>query len=95
MIAVLLGFPTIRKKMMPRRLKLSPLQRDIMWMLREAGGETTGTVIATIKPLDQIEFDQAVDGLIKLGLVRMESSTVQPSKAELVLTESGMEALRK
>jgi hypothetical protein len=80
---------------MPRRLKLSQLQRDIMWTLQEARGETIETVIATVKPLVQIEFDRAVDELIKLGLVRMESSTIDHDKAELVLTETGIEALRK
>jgi hypothetical protein len=79
---------------MPRRLTLSPLQRDIMWTLQEAGSETIGTVIATVKPLDQIEFDRAVDGLVKLGLVRMGTSTMHHGKAELVLTETGIEALR-
>ena len=29
---------------MPRRLKISPLQRDIMMTLEEAGAETVGTV---------------------------------------------------
>jgi hypothetical protein len=66
-----------------------------MWTLQEAGGETIGTVIAMVKPLDQIEFDRAVDGLIKLSLVRMEGSTNADGKAELVLTETGAEALRK
>jgi hypothetical protein len=80
---------------MPRRLKLSPQQRDIIWTLQEAGGETIGTVMASVKPLDQIEFDRAVDGLIKLGLVGMESSTVHHGKPDLVLTETGIEALRK
>jgi hypothetical protein len=35
---------------MPRRLKISPLQRDIMMTLEEAGAETVGTVIATLAP---------------------------------------------
>ena len=35
---------------MPRRLKLSPLQRDILVILEEAGAETVGTVIATLNP---------------------------------------------
>jgi hypothetical protein len=47
---------------MPRRLKLSPLQRDIVMMLEEAGSETVGTVIATLKPTDQGEFAVQVDG---------------------------------
>lgn len=88
----MLGFQTIREKDVPRRLKLSPLQRDIIWTLQEAGGKTIGTVVATVKPLDQIAFDRAVDSLIKLGLVRVESSN---GKAELLLTEIGREALRK
>ena len=89
------SFSTIRENTMPRRLKLSQLQRDIMWTPQEAGGETVGTVTATVKPLVQIEFDRAVVELIKLGLVRMESSTMHHDKAELVLTETGIEALRK
>jgi DNA-binding MarR family transcriptional regulator len=87
-----LGFRRFGKKTVALRLKLSPLQRDIMWALQEAGGETIGTVIATVKPLDQIAFDRAVDSLIKLSLIRVESSN---GKAELVLTETGLEALRK
>jgi DNA-binding MarR family transcriptional regulator len=82
--------------MMRRRIKLSPLQRDIMWILHEAGAETVGTVVATVNPLEQTEFDRAVDGLIKLDLVRMETSSVtRHGKPELVLTETGIEALRK
>jgi hypothetical protein len=71
---------------MPRRLKLSPLQRDITTMLDEAGAETVGTVIATLKPSDLGEFAVQVDGLVKLGLVRKEAD-------ELVLTEQGRKAL--
>ena len=41
---------------MPRRLKLSPLQRDILMILEEAGAETVATVIATLNPSDQSEF---------------------------------------
>jgi hypothetical protein len=66
-----------------------------MWTLQEAGSETIETVIATVKPLKQIEFDRTVDELITLRLVRMEGSTMRDDKAELVLTETGTEALRK
>jgi hypothetical protein len=41
---------------MSRRLTLSPLQRDIVMMLEEAGAETVGTVIATLKPSDLDQF---------------------------------------
>jgi hypothetical protein len=80
---------------MPRRLKLSPMQRDIMVALAEAGAETLGTVIATVKPSNQTEFDRELVGLIKLGLIRKEGSTIYDGKTELVLTEAGTEALHK
>ena len=72
---------------MPRRLKLSPFQRDIVMMLEEAGSETVGTVIATLKPTDQSEFAMQVDGLLTLGLIRKEENN-------LVLTDQGRIALR-
>jgi predicted transcriptional regulator len=72
---------------MPRRLKLSTLQRDIVMILEEAGAETVGTVIATLKPSDQREFVAQVDGLVSLGLIRKEENN-------LVLTERGRTALR-
>ena len=71
---------------MPRRLKLSPLQRDITMMLEEAGAETVGTVIATLKPSDLDEFTAQVEGLVSLGLILKEENN-------LVLTEQGRIAL--
>jgi DNA-binding MarR family transcriptional regulator len=81
---------------MPRRLKLSPLQRDIMVTLGEAGAETIGTVIATVKPSDEVAFTRNVDGLIELGLVRKEET--KPAgrlQIELVLTERGKRAFKE
>jgi predicted transcriptional regulator len=72
---------------MPRRLKLSPLQRDIVMILEEAGAETVDTVVATLKPSDQGTFAVQVDGLVTLGLIRKE-------KKNLVLTEQGRIASR-
>lgn len=70
---------------MPRRLKLSSLQRDILMMLEEAGAETVGTVIATLKP-SRGEFTAQVDQLVSLGLIRKDGDN-------LVLTEKGKIAL--
>ena len=80
----------------PRRLKLSPLQREIMVTLEEAGAETIGTVIATVNPPDQNEFNRQVDGLLKLGLVREEGSAARggATTITLVLTDQGKAALR-
>jgi hypothetical protein len=56
-------------------------------MLEEAGAETVGTVIATLRPSDQGEFAAQVDGLVTLGLIRKEENN-------LLLTEKGRIALR-
>jgi hypothetical protein len=58
-----------------------------MVTLEEAGAETVGTVVATLKPQNQSDFSAQVDELIALGLIRREEST-------LVLTERGKTALR-
>jgi predicted transcriptional regulator len=70
---------------MPRRLKLSHLQRDILMMLEEAGAETVGTVVATLKP-SHGEFTVQVDQLVTLGLIRRDGDSI-------VLTEQGKIAL--
>ncbi len=70
---------------MPRRLKLSPLQRDILMMLEEAGAETVGTVIATLNPSSDA-FTPQVEQLVSLGLIRKDGDN-------LVLTEQGRIAL--
>jgi predicted transcriptional regulator len=70
---------------MPRRLKLSHLQRDILMMLEEAGAETVGTVVATSKP-SHGEFTVQVDQLVTLGLIRRDGDSI-------VLTEQGKIAL--
>lgn len=71
----------------PRRLKLSPLQREITMMLEEGGAVTVGTVVATLKPHGLANFGAQVDELAKLGLIRKDS-------ASLILTEQGRKALR-
>jgi predicted transcriptional regulator len=63
------------------------MQRDIMLLLEEAGVETVGTVLATLKISDQDDFRIQINGLVTLGLVRKE-------EPNLVLTERGKVALR-
>jgi hypothetical protein len=81
---------------MPRRLRLSALQREIMMTLEEAGAETIGTVVSTVKPPNRNEFNVQVDQLIKLGLIRRDETRLadRTVKTELVLTERGQIALR-
>lgn len=60
-----------------RKLKLSPVQREILWLLREAGGETVPHTlnylhgefpgVAWRELMQQVE--EAVRGLLDLGLV--------------------------
>lgn len=70
---------------MPRRLKLTTLQRDVLVMLEEAGSETVGTVLATLKPSES-DFAEQVDQLAMLGLIRKQGNS-------LVLTKEGTIAL--
>ncbi len=79
---------------MPRRLKLSPMQRDIMFAIEEAGSETTVAVMATVQPADPEIFHAEVSGLIKMGLIRKRNAP-EPINEELVITDAGVEALRK
>jgi predicted transcriptional regulator len=58
-----------------------------MLLLEEAGAETVGTVVATLKITDQDDFSAQINGLVTLGLVRREEHN-------LVLTERGKVALR-
>ena len=72
---------------MPRRLGLSPIQRDILVLLEEAGAETVGTVLATLKITDVEQFNAQVNALVALGFVRKDRS-------DLVLTVRGKVALK-
>jgi predicted transcriptional regulator len=58
-----------------------------MMLLEEAGAETIGTVVATLKITDQGDFSAQINSLITLGLVQRE-------EPNLVLTERGKVALR-
>jgi hypothetical protein len=60
---------------MPARLKLTPEQNQILRLLEEAGEETLGTLLNTLKiaPASDgalpISAVQALEGLLELGLV--------------------------
>ena len=60
---------------MPKRLKLTRLQRDLIWMLEEAGEETLSCILNTLKtrPDDDSrvgwELQQDFCSLIRVGLV--------------------------
>jgi hypothetical protein len=65
---------------MPRRLKLTPLQRDVLLTIEEAGSENLGTIIATLKPAER-EFAAQLDALSTLGLIRKDGDAVLLTKS--------------
>jgi hypothetical protein len=88
---------------MPRKVRLTPLQRDILWLLEEAGQDYIEAMIASIRlsvwpcqasaaTLDRESFDDAVNALIRLGyIIRPEIPEGEP--ASLQLTRAGRIAL--
>ncbi len=76
-----------------RRLRLSPLQRDLIWMLEEAGAEDLRCLVATIEPRDLQEFEHDVRALVRLGLVRFYRDLGRPDYHYVALTESEADRL--
>lgn len=52
-----------------RRLKLSPVQGELILILDELGEDDAESIRATLKPVDDATFARALDGLRRLGLV--------------------------
>jgi DNA-binding MarR family transcriptional regulator len=75
---------------MARKIRLSPLQRDVLWTLEEAGSETLRTVLATLKPVDQQTFDADLDGLVRLEYIQRSN---EPASQSLILTAKGRKAM--
>jgi hypothetical protein len=79
---------------MARKLRITPLQRDILWLLEEAGEEDVTTVIASLKPLTSEALDNAVKGLVRLGFVA-RSEWPERAGGSILLTKAGRESLTK
>ena len=77
-----------------RKLRLTPMQRDILWMLEEAGKENMPCIRATLHPPDELEFVSQVNALERLGFVyrSLASGTELES---LVLTSEGRRTLSR
>jgi DNA-binding MarR family transcriptional regulator len=73
-----------------RKIKLTPLQNSILWMLEEAGEETTGTIRATLctQGNDEEAITTAIETLTRLNFVSRKASSV-------ILTTSGRAALTR
>ena len=71
-----------------RKLRLTQIQRDILWIVEEAGEENLSCIRATLGHPEEVEFGRQVDGLERTGLV---TRSVEPSSElpSLVLTTEG------
>lgn len=72
------------------RLKLTPLEGKILWVLEEAGAENLGCILNTlgVAPSDAgrvpFEFEAAVERLVRLGFVTWSPAVkAEESLAEL------------
>ncbi len=78
-------------KVFTRKLRLTPLQNQILWILEEAGEETRSTVVATLRSQGTIDgkaFSGAVEGLRKLDLLEINNDSIR-------LTPKGYANFRK
>jgi hypothetical protein len=76
-----------------RKIWLNPLQRDILWLLEEAGEECFTTLAVSLtRNATTNDFQSAVTGLIQLGFCQR---SVQNGANSLVLTASGRSALTR
>ena len=73
-----------------RKLRLSPIQRDILWMLEEAGKENLLCIRETLHYAES-ELNAAVLDLKRLGFV---IDDVEGSLPALSLTKAGLTAIR-
>ena len=74
----------------PRR-RLTPLARDVIWELEEAGSEEVQTLRVTLEASDD-ELDATVLDLARQGLVAVLGILAEP-RTEIVLTDAGRDAL--
>ena len=77
---------------MPKKLRLSPLQDRILWLLEEAGEETLITVLATLRIADDWSFQQELEALVRHGFIRRGEDD---GRRTLILTCAGRDALTR
>lgn len=77
---------------MPKKLRLSPLQGKILWLLEEAGEETVACLLASLQITDDQSFRQELETLVRRGFVLYG---IQDGYPTLVLTRDGKVALTR
>ena len=80
-------------------LKLTPLRRDVVWILEEAGEENVPAVLATLNQSrnDEVagsQLQEAIAPLVSIGFIRIgtEQSDFLTAKT-LILTPQGRAAV--
>jgi len=63
------------------------MQRDLLWILEEAGAETRVTIQVTLKSPSKTVLDETIEGLARLGYIRLDGSET------VALTPEGRKAL--
>ncbi len=76
---------------MARKVRLTPLQRDITWAMEEAGALELESMKATVQAQSPEAFEAAMAGLIKLGYIKLTHRNGEPT---VELTSAGARALR-
>jgi hypothetical protein len=79
-----------RQGNMARKVRLTALQRDVLWLLEEAGEETFVTIQATLQPPDLETLDSAIAALTRLRYVRRAD---HGGATSVVLTTEGRRSL--
>ena len=67
------------------------MERDVLWLLEEAGEENLATILATLN-CSQEELSRAVTGLRRLGFVSESFGVTLPA---IWLTDLGRQALAR
>lgn len=74
----------------PRR-RLTPLARNVLWELEEAGSDDVQTLRLTLGDSDE-DFDAVVQDLARQGLVDLVGTLDVPT-TEVVLTDAGRRSM--
>ena len=81
------------RKFKSPKLELSPQQRELIWMLEEAGAEDLRCIVATIKPDNIHEFEHNVRALLELGLIQFYRDLARPESRYVALAQSDIDNL--
>jgi hypothetical protein len=87
----------------PRKLSLTPIQREVLWTLEEAGEENMPTIINTLRVKlsgaagNDLSDDirGAVEDLARRGFISISAEADASGAESVILTEAGRHTLRR